>query len=160
MNAAVQIENIKISNFTNKLHNELNYLKDENNSTTSFTNLLNRYDRIKVLETFLEIPLEQQTSVEQQRENMTKEMSQYVFRKQWNKLYEIHKVVKIKEYVKEHVKDQKMQDEIIEKLVEQISNGMINTKKYVVYDPNAEKILTLPCLIIDEEKKTYQIKVV
>lgn len=160
MNATLQIENTRINNFTNKLKNELAYLKDENNSISSFTNLTNRYDRIKLLETLLEIPVEQQTSIEQQRENMTKEMSQYVFRKYWNKLFNIHKIVKIKEYVKDHVKDQKMQNEIIEKLVEHINNGMINTKKYVVYDPNAEKILTLPCLTVDEEKKTYQIKVV
>lgn len=160
MNATVQIENLKINNFTNKLKDELNYLKDENNSATLFTNLQNRYDRIKLLETLLEIPIEQQTTVEQQREAMTKEMSQYVYRKQWNKLHEFHKIVKIKEYVKEHVKEQKMQAEITEKLVAHISNGMINTKKYVVYDPNTEKILTLPCLTVDEDKKTYQIKVV
>lgn len=160
MNATLQIENIKINNFNNKLQNELKYLKDENNSTSSFSNLANRYDRIKLLETLLEIPIEQQTTIEQQRENMTKEMSQYVFRKQWNKLYEIHKVIKIKEFVKENVKDQKMQIEITEKLVEHIGNGMINTKKYVVYDPNTEKILTLPCLTVDEEKKAYQIRVV
>lgn len=160
MNATVQIENIKISNFIKKLQNELAYLKDENNSISSFTNLTNKYDRIKLLETLLEIPIEQQTTIEQQRENMTKEMSQYVFRKQWNKLFNIHKIVKIKEYVKDHIKDQKICNEIIEKLVDHINDGMINTKKYVVYDPNTEKILMLPCLTIDEEKKTYQIKVV
>jgi len=160
MNPALQIENIKINNFNNKLKNELNYLKEENNSVTSFTNLSNRYDRIKLLEIILEIPIDQQTSVEQQKETMIKEMSQYVYRKQWNKLHEFHKIVKIKEYVKEHVKDPQMQNEITEKLVEHISNGMINTKKYVVYDPNAEKILNLPCLVVDGDKKTYQIKVV
>lgn len=160
MNPAVQIENIKTTNFNNKLKNELNYMKDENNNVTSFSNLLNRYDRIKLLEQILEIPIEHQTTAKEQRENIVKEMSQNIYKKPWNKLHEFHKITKIKEFVKEHVKDQQMQNEIITKLVDHITNGMINTKKYVVYDPNGEKILTLPCLVVDEDKKTYQIKVV
>lgn len=160
MNPAIQLENIKITNFTNKLKNELNYLRDDNNQTSMIANLENRYDRIKLLETLLEVPVEHRTTVEKMRENMTKEMSQYVFRKNWNKLHEFHKIVKIKEFIKDHVNDEQMQNEICNKLIEHIKKGMINTNKYVVYDPNSEKILTLPCLIMDEGKKTYQIKVV
>jgi len=53
-----------------------------------------------------------------------------------------------------------MQNEIIEQLIKYANEGRINTKKYIVYDPNAEKILLMPCLIIDIDKKTYQLKVV
>ena len=156
-----QIEIIKNNNFNRKIKNELDYLKGTNN-LTMFMNLQDNdiTDRIKLLENLLNIPIKEQMNVQQQRDKMNSEMSKYIYKKQWNKLQPIHKITKLKEYILEHVKSNTMQEEIIEKITKHISNGMVNTKKYVIYDPNAEKILSLPCLIIDEASNTYQLKIV
>lgn len=156
-----QIEIIKNNNFNRKIKNELEYFKGTNNLSIFLNaqeNDLN--DRIKTLENLLNIPVKEQMNVQQQRDKMNSEMSKYVYKKQWNKLQPIHKINKLKEYVQEYVKNSTMQEEIIEKITKHINNGMVNTKKYVIYDPNAEKILSLPCLIIDEDTNTYQLKIV
>ena len=161
MDASAQIETIKIDNFNRKLQNELEYFKSANNINI-FGNLQeqNINDRTLILETLLHIPVKKQNTLQQQKDNIFKEIDKYTFRKQWNKLLAFHKIVKIKEYIKENIQDEQMQNEIIEKLIKYANEGRINTKKYIVYDPNAEKILLMPCLIIDIDKKTYQLKVV
>jgi len=161
MDASAQIETIKIDNFNRKLQNELDYFKSANNINI-FGNLQeqNISDRTLILETLLHIPVKKQNTLQQQKDNIFKEIDKYTFRKQWNKLLAFHKIVKIKEYIKENIQDEQMQNEIIEKLIKYANEGRINTKKYIVYDPNAEKILLMPCLIIDIDKKTYQLKVV
>lgn len=161
MDASAQIETIKIDNFNRKLQNELDYFKSANNINI-FGNLQeqNINDRTLILETLLHIPVKKQNTLQQQKDNIFKEIDKYTFRKQWNKLLAFHKIVKIKEYIKENIQDEQMQNEIIEQLIKYANEGRINTKKYIVYDPNAEKILLMPCLIIDIDKKTYQLKVV
>lgn len=161
MDPSSQIETIKIDNFNRKLRNELEYLRGSN-STNIFTNNQeqNFEERLKLLELLLNVPAKMQNTVQQQKDNMFKEMDKYTYRKQWNKLLAFHKIVKLKEYIKENVKDETMQTELIENLTKYAEEGRINTKKYIIYDPNAEKILSMPCLTIDFEKKTYQLKVV
>lgn len=161
MDPSSQIETIKIDNFNRKLRNELEYLEGSNN-TNIFTNSQeqNFENRAKLLETLLNIPVKMQNTIQQQKDNIFKEIDKYTYKKQWNKLLAFHKIVKLKEYIKENVEDETMQTELIEKLTKFAEEGRINTKKYIIYDPNAEKILSMPCLTIDLDKKTYQLKVV
>jgi len=161
MDSSSQIETIKIDNFNRKLRNELEYLEGSNN-TNIFTNSQeqNFENRAKLLETLLNIPVKMQNTIQQQKDNIFKEIDKYTYKKQWNKLLAFHKIVKLKEYIKENVEDETMQTELIEKLTKFAEEGRINTKKYIIYDPNAEKILSMPCLTIDLDKKTYQLKVV
>ena len=156
-----QIETIKNNNFNRKIQNELDFLKEKTN-VGQYINIqeLDIDTRTKILESLLNVPIKEQTSVQQQRDKMNSEMNKYVYRKQWNKLQPIHKSIKIKEYVTENVKSETIRNEIIENLTKHVNNGMVNTKKYVIYDPNAEKILSLPCLVVDNEKNTYQLKIV
>jgi|LakMenEpi03Aug12_release.lakeMendotaPanAssembly.Ray.scaffolds.fasta_scaffold461665_2 hypothetical protein len=161
MDPSHQIDTIKIGNFNRKLQNELEYFKNSN-QTNIFANIHdeNLEERTQIIEYLLNIPIKKQDNVQQQKENMFKEIDKYTFRKQWNKLLAFHKIVKIKEYIKENIKDESMQNEIIEKLTNYANEGRVNTRKYVTYDPNSEKILSMPCLIVDVDKKTYQLKII
>ena len=161
MDPSLEIEEVRLKNFNKKLSNELDYFHDSKNINI-FTNIQEQdmNTRIKILQLLLNVPVKKIDTVQQQKENMFKEIDKYTYKKQWNKLAAFHKIVKIKEYIKETVLDETMQDEIILKLSKYTEENSINSKKYIVYDPNTEKILSMPCLVIDIDKKTYQLKCV
>jgi hypothetical protein len=97
--------------------------------------------------------------IKQKRESLFTEIDKYTYKKQWNKLPSIHKIIKIKEYIKETYGESELQDEIIIALNKYAEEGKINTKKNVIYDPNAEKILSIPILMVDKNKNTFSIKI-
>jgi len=157
------IDNIRTSNIHTRFNNELEYLNQGGNLNI-FANSQDHdiEARKQILENILKVDntTSRVNKLKETKEDIFKEIDKYTYRKQWNKLLAFHKIVKIKEYVTEHVQDLGMQKEIIDKLTIYAEEGRINTKKYVIYDPNTEKILSFPCLIIDKEKNTYQIKIV
>lgn len=161
MDPSLEIEEAKQANFNRQLTNELEYLNSSKN-TNIFTNIQEQdiNNRKVILQSLLNIPIKKIDTAQQQKDNMFKELDKYIYKKQWTKLTAFHKIVKIKEYINETVSDNSMKDEIITQLCKCAEQNSINPKKYVIYDPNAEKILSMPCLIIDEEKNTYQIKCV
>lgn len=166
MDISAQIETIRTINFTRKLENELNYWKEGANNIFGNNSDFNANDRIELLGTVLNLPTKQHETIQQQKDNIFKEIDKYTYRKQWNKLLPFHKIVKLKEYINEHIKDEKMQKEIIDKLSKYAEEGRINTKKYIIYDPNLEKILSMPCLVMYDDKNDkndknmYSLKVV
>lgn len=99
------------------------------------------------------------TEKENKKQQMINEMEKYIYKKQWNKLTPFHKIVKVKEYIEEHYSEHSLKKSIIGNLVDFIEAGKLNTKKFVIYNPNEEKILKLPCLTINDSKNTYQIKI-
>ncbi len=161
MDPSLEIEDIKLKNFNRKLSNELDYFHDSKNINI-FTNIQEQdmNTRIKILQLLLNVPVKKIDTLQQQKDNMFKEIDKYTYKKQWNKLASFHKIVKIKEYIKETILDEQIQDEIILKLSKYAEENSINSKKYIIYDPNTEKILSMPCLVIDIDKKTYQLKCV
>lgn len=163
MDISAQLDGIKVANFNAKLNGELDYLKN----VTILTPFENGHDivleeRIVQLEKIIKQPGMYQNTIQQQRDNMFKEIDKYTYKKQWNKLPPFHKTVKLTEYLNENIKDKTTRDELIEKLTDHAINGRINTKKYVVYDPNEEKILLLPCLKIVKTEKgdNYKLDIV
>lgn len=165
MDIPAQLDNIRIANFNSKLNNELDYLKN----VTIMTPFENGHDitpeeRIVMLETIIKQPGIYQNTVQQQRDNMFKEIDKYTYKKQWNKLPAFHKTVKLTEYMNDNFKDinSKEKTRLIAELTDHAKNGRINTKKYVIYDPNEEKILSLPCVktVKTEKGDTYNIDVV
>ena len=157
MDPLVQIETIKVDNFNRKLRNELDYIRNSGNmGLFSNINHQNIDERTTLLETLLNVPIEKKDSFQQQKNNLFKELDKYIYKKQWNKLLPFHKIVKIKEYLKETIQNETMHNELVVKLSKLAEEGKINTKKFVIYDPSAEKILSMPCLVIEEN--TYQIK--
>ena len=163
MDISAQLDTIKISHFNAKIKDELDYLK----TICLLTPFENGHDisleeRIALLEKIVNQPSMYQNTVQQQRDNMFKEIDKYTYKKQWNKLSGFHKSVKITEYINENIQDKVMKDELLEKLIDHATHGRINTKKYVIYDPNEEKILSLPCLKIikGDKKDSYKLDIV
>lgn len=161
MDISQQFDNIKIQNFNKKIQNEFDYLS-ESGPTNIFSNIseIDINNRLILLQKILNIPIKEFETIQQKKENMFKEIDKTVYKKQWNKLLSFHKIVKIKEYVINNVNDIDMQNNIIDELTKCITDGLINTKKYVIYDPNEEKILSLSCLEIDNDKKTFKINII
>lgn len=151
-----EIDDVKTQNFNAKIKAEIECLK--NKERTFGLNEEEVGDRINLLESILEnkVYVRKETLTEK-KDNMFKEISKDTYKKPWTKLISFHKIVKLKEYVKEHYGEGTMQSEIVMKLSENINDGKINTKKFVTYDPNAEKILALTCLEVNVEKGTYKI---
>lgn len=161
----MKIDNIRENNLKIKLENELNYL-----TCNGKMNLFNNYQEIdiegriemlKLLVASKNVNTAKETSIKQKKQEIFDEMNKYVYKKQWNKLNNIHKIIKIKEYVEEkYINVTKKQKElIIQSLVSRIDAGTFNTKRYVIYDPSAEKILNIPALVVDIDKNTVEIKV-
>ena len=164
MDISAQIDNIKISNFNGKIQSELDYFKTIA-ILTPFENGHNVVldERINLLETILQQPGLHQNTVQQQRDNMFVEIDKYTYRKQWNKLPAFHKTVKLSEYLETHITDEKTKKKLLSELTDHANNGRINTKKYVIYDPNEEKILSLPCLKItknNDKKESYKLDII
>jgi vancomycin resistance protein YoaR len=151
-----EIDDVKNKNFSIKIKAEIDCLK--NKEKTFGLNEMEIGERIELLESILDnkVYIRKETLSEKQN-NMFKEISKDTYKKPWGKLIAFHKVVKLKEYVKEHYGEGVMQNEIVTKLSENINDGKINTKKFITYDPNAEKILALTCLEVNMEKGTYKI---
>ena len=160
MDPLTQIETVKLDNFNRKLKNELDYIKNSGNMNLFSIGNMNIDDRTTLLETLLNIPVDKKDSTRHAQNIPSKEMDKYIYKKQWNKLLSFHKIVKLKEYLKQITPNETMYNELVEKCSKFAEEGRINTKKSVVYDPSAEKILSMPCLTIDIDKNTYQIKVI
>lgn len=159
MDCINDIENARHTNFIDKIIGELDYLTNLK-PTNIFANGsdIDISNRIQILQSLANVQIKPTNTLQQQKDNMFKEIEKYVYRKMWNKLTGFHKVIKLKEYFNENVNDEKTRDELIEKFTKYAEHGMINTKKFVIYDPNTEKILSMPCLLIDDEKNTYKLK--
>lgn len=157
MNPSTDIDTIKQQNFTFKIQSEINCLKNNDKSFgLSETEIT---ERLQLLEDIMNNKeCKRKMTVADEKNNLFKEMDKYIYKKQWNKLIPFHKIVKIKEFVKDKYGEGPLQDEITTKLSTHINEGKeLNTKKYITYDPNAEKILSVSCLEVDMNNKTYKI---
>lgn len=162
-----QIETVKNDLFKKRMKHELEFLKEKKiENLNQFTNIssIDIDKRIIELENILEISegviIPKDETVQQKRENLFKEIDKYTFKKQWTKLTAFHKIVKIKEFIKVTYGEGDFQSNLIDELTKNTTEGKINSKKCVVYDPNQEQILSIPILTVDLNKKTFNLKVV
>lgn len=152
MNYGEEIEGAKRDNFNTKIQNELIYLRGNDNVFNLSDKEIGM--RIDGLSTILGTT----KRVSNKKEDMFKEMDKHIYKKQWNRLTPFHKMVKIKEFIKEQYEEGDFQNAMIAELTKLVNENNFNTKKFVTYDPNMEKILSMSCLVVNVEKKTYQIK--
>lgn len=157
-NPNADIDTIKNNNYVFKIQFEIDYLKSKEKTFGLTPEEIE--SRIVMLENMLAGKMEtRKKTITEQKNDMFQEFDKYAFKKQWNKLQSIHKNVKIKEFIEDAYGKGEMQTNIINDLSKYVNDNKINTKKYVVYDPNIGKILTLTCLTIDLENKTYTINI-
>ena len=91
---------------------------------------------------------------EESKKNIFQQNNEYMYKKPWNKLSEVHKIIKIKEYVKNQlgIIDKKYETELIKQLTKYIKNKILSKKKSVNYDMYKAKIISIPSLKYDGNK--------
>jgi len=165
MEISNQFETIRRQNYEQRLKNELDYIGTafNNNIFANFQDI-NIEDRKLTIQLLLDHIGIIHTGIyetnQQKKDIIINEIEKYVYKKQWNKLTAFHKIVKINQFMTENYPDDPFHKSITDNLIKYIEDGKINTKKFVVYDPNLEKILSLPCLNIDKGKQTFNIKII
>jgi hypothetical protein len=72
----------------------------------------------------------------------------YLYQKPWTKLTQIHKVIKIKEFVntKLNIEDEKEKQELRDKLVDKVKNKELTKKESVNYDSIKGIVISIPKL--------------
>jgi hypothetical protein len=89
----------------------------------------------------------------------------YVYQKPWGRLKNVHKNIKIKEYVNslkypDDLDENKINENKLhlnKKLSEFIENKDYKQKDYIKYDEDNGKILDISCVIFSKSKKVYKI---
>lgn len=84
----------------------------------------------------------------QKQSGIFNQSDNYLYKKPWNKLAQIHKIIKIKQYVKIQlgITDKKYEKLLINELIGYVKNKILSKKKAVNYDLNKEKIISIPNL--------------
>ena len=91
--------------------------------------------------------------------NIFQQNNEYMYKKPWNKLSEVHKIIKIKEYVTNQlgIIDKKYENELIKNLTKYIKDKILSKKKSVNYDMYKAKIISIPSLKYNGTKYVIEI---
>ncbi len=111
--------------------------------------------RIKCLEYI--ITHNKKEDVTTKKENYLNQINHMVYRNPWNRLQHFHKIKKIEEYVEEKFKDKKYKENLLMDLTNLVNSNKISTKRHVDYDYNAEKIINIHVLKINDKEDSYNI---
>lgn len=89
--------------------------------------------------------------------NEIKYSDDYLYKKPWAKLTNIHKVIKIKEFIsKLLINDEKDKDELKQKLIDMVKNKQLSKKEIVNYDSINGRIIAI--MILEYKNGKYLIK--
>jgi len=96
---------------------------------------------------------------EENNKNIFQQNNEYIYKKPWNKLSEVHKIIKIKEYVKTQlgIIDKKYETELIKLLTKYIKDKILSKKKSVNYNMYKAKIISIPSLKYNGTKYVIEI---
>lgn len=99
---------------------------------------------IPIIDTLNSIEIQEKTITECDTEIVSEE---YVYKKPWNKLNIIHKVIKMKEFANNlNINDIELKNHLKNQLIEMIKNKQLTKKSEVEYDHINCKILSIPSL--------------
>lgn len=96
----------------------------------------------------------------QVKSNISERLSkidEYLFRRPWNRLDEVHKKIKINEYIENYLFNAPEEniEQIKNQLMKDLKNKKLNSAKVVTYDPASTTILNIAKLDYDNEKCLY-----
>lgn len=126
---------------------------DSNNPTTLESDNFSRISQLqKIIENFETVEEINRSGIDK----MFAEIDKYMYKKRWNKLKDVHRIVKLKEYAAQSSKvpdaDRQRVSEVIVKNVRNLSK-----KNTVIYDPAEECIVSIPALKYNIESKQYYV---
>ena len=86
-------------------------------------------------------------------ETEIKYSDEYVYKKPWNKLNSIHKIIKVKEFIDSlNTNDIDMKKKLKKQLVDMIKDKKLNKKTDVNYDINNGNIVAIPIIQYKDSK--------
>lgn len=142
------IENIRKKNESDRFADEQFYLETLCTPDDTDGAIVDRIEQLKTIRH------------EMNKKNTVKNVSMFdqldkvAYKRPWHRLNSVYKTHKLREYYAD-----KDMDDILNKLIKLVENKKLNTKKAVEYDPNTEKILSVPAVKYNKKKKIYEIKV-
>ena len=81
----------------------------------------------------------------------------YLYQKSWTKISQIHKIIKIKEFVnKLLINKEEYKDELIEKLSDLVRKKVLTKKNSVNYDSIRGSIISIPNLVFKKDRYSYK----
>ena len=92
--------------------------------------------------------------------NIFDNLDQYMFNKPWNRLPEVHKLIKMKEYINKSliIYDNEKKNILIKKVFAAVKQKKLTRKGSVNYDQVKGRIVAIPSLKYDKNKEEYYLK--
>ena len=89
--------------------------------------------------------------------NLFNNMDQYMFNKPWNRLPEVHKLLKMKEYVHKSliIYDNSKKEKLMKDLFKNVKQKNLTRKGSVNYDHVNCRIISIPSLKYDKKNEEY-----
>lgn len=145
------VKQIINNNFKSKYYNLLEYLKTSED-TDLINNIKNTLEMInKEKDNILELEKDEAKIQDQDIQN-------HMYNKEWIKLTNIHKIIKIKEYFK-YMAETEYKNNIVNELVKLVNNNKLKNNNYVIYDKKNKKIIDIPIVILlPNSEKGFLIK--
>lgn len=97
------------------------------------------------------------TSKKNKDNNLFDNMDQYLFNKPWNRLPEVHKFIKIKEYVNKSliIYENEKKERLIKQMFTAVKQKKLTRKGSVNYDSINCRIISVPNLKYNKSKEIY-----
>ena len=138
---------------------ELKYLNEirkklENNDSDYQLDKIKNYMELLKKPKVEETP---KTNEQSKSDNAFSNIDQYMFKRPWNRLPEVHKLIKMKEYVTKSliIQDTNKRDKLISDLFKAIKTKKLTRKGSVNYDPVKGRITSIPNLKYDNNDQIY-----
>lgn len=135
-----EIQNIRNVLYKQQFINELEHIES--------TNLDNSSDRKEHLLSIIN-NIDTEPVKKKGLKDMFENIDKQLYNKPWHHLKPFHRMVKIKEYLNVTIDDNNIKSKLEKEINNLIFSNKLNTKKYVVYDHNLEKIVSFPALDTD-----------
>jgi hypothetical protein len=110
----------------------------------------------KLLNNINDTIIESETTTILNTDTDIKSEDDYIYKKEWNKLNNIHKIIKIKEYVNNLSINSTEKDVLKNTFINFVKNKKITKKSSVVYDIINCRIINIPCLEFKNGKYTIK----
>ena len=93
--------------------------------------------------------------------NIFDNLDQYMFNKPWNRLPEVHKLIKMKEYINKSliIYDNEKKNILIKKVFAAVKQKKLTRKGSVNYDQVKGRIVAIPSLKYDKNKEEYYLMI-
>lgn len=110
----------------------------------------------KLLNNINDTIIESETTTILNTDTDIKSEDDYIYKKEWNKLNNIHKIIKIKEYVNNLSINSTEKDVLKNTFINFVKNKKITKKSSVIYDIINCRIINIPCLEFKNGKYTIK----